>query len=68
MAPVAGNPQLFQTGFWMLLTFPSAGAWIVPQPSQNIWVTLAKTLEQDNLCLSMDSVDNPLSMCLVGVP
>lgn len=52
----------------MFLTFPSAGAWIVPQPSQNIWVTLAKTLQQDNLCLSVGSADNPLSTCLLGAP
>ncbi|RMB92639.1 hypothetical protein DUI87_30948 [Hirundo rustica rustica] len=37
-------------------------------PNQNIWVILAKALQQDNLCLSMGSVDNLLSMCLVGVP
>lgn len=37
-----------------------------PSAQQNIWVTLAKTLQQDSLCLSMGSVDNPLSMCLVG--
>lgn len=52
----------------MLLTFPSAGSWIVPQPSENIEVTVAKTSQQDNLCLSMGSVDSPLSMCLVGAP
>ncbi|RMC21439.1 hypothetical protein DUI87_02305 [Hirundo rustica rustica] len=50
------------------ISFPSANTWIVPQANQNIWVTLAKTLQQDNLCLSMGNVDNPLSTCLVGVP
>lgn len=48
--------------------FPSAGVWIFPQPNHNIWVTLAKTLQHDNLCLSMGCMDNPLSMYLVGVP
>ncbi|RMC12053.1 hypothetical protein DUI87_11186 [Hirundo rustica rustica] len=38
------------------------------KPNENIWVTLAKTLQQDNLCLSMGSIDNQLSTCLVGVP
>lgn len=52
----------------MLLTFPPAGSWIVPQPRENIWVTVAKTSQQDNLCLSMGSVDSPLAMCLVRVP
>lgn len=41
----------------MLFTFPSAGVWIVPQPNQNIWVTL-----------SIASLDNLLSSCLVGIP
>ncbi|TRZ06918.1 hypothetical protein HGM15179_020188 [Zosterops borbonicus] len=64
---MAVDHQLFTIVLWMLLTFPSAVAWIVPQPNQNIWVTLAKTLQQDNLCLS-GSLDNPLLTCLVGIP
>lgn len=39
-----------------------------PQPKQNIWVTLAKTLQQDSLCMPMGSVNIPLSTCLVGIP
>ena len=53
---------------WMLFAIPHAFSWLVPQPSHNVWVTLAKTLNQDNLCLSMGSVDNSLSTCLVGIP
>ncbi|RMC20406.1 hypothetical protein DUI87_01256 [Hirundo rustica rustica] len=64
MSPAAGNSQLLQIGLWMILTFSSANAWIVPQPNQNTWVTLAKALQQDNLCLSTGSVDNLLSTCL----
>ncbi|KAL9869560.1 syncytin-A-like [Geothlypis trichas] len=56
------------TAAWMLVTVPCALGWISPQPSHNVWVTLAKTLNQDNMCLSMGSVDNPLSTCLVGIP
>ncbi|XP_032932166.1 uncharacterized protein LOC117005046 [Catharus ustulatus] len=56
------------TAAWMLLTAPHACGWIAPQPNQNVWVTLAKTLKQDNLCLSMGNLDNPLSTCLVGIP
>ncbi|TRZ07396.1 hypothetical protein HGM15179_019703 [Zosterops borbonicus] len=47
---------------------PHAFSWVVPQPSHNVWVTLAKTLNQDNLCLSMGILDNPLPTCLVGIP
>lgn len=42
--------------------------WIYSQPKQNIWVTLAKTLQQDSLCMSMGSVNDPLSTCLVRIP
>ncbi|XP_053859957.1 uncharacterized protein LOC128822292 [Vidua macroura] len=55
------------TAAWMLFTVPYAFGWISPQPSHNVWVTLAKTLKQDNMCLSMGSIDNPLSTCLVGI-
>lgn len=51
---------------WILL--PSeVVAWIVPQPKANVWVTLAKALQQDHMCLSMGSVNDPLSSCLVGI-
>ncbi|RMC03576.1 hypothetical protein DUI87_19751 [Hirundo rustica rustica] len=43
-------------------------AWKIGQPPENVWETLAKTLRQDNLCLSMGSVSSPLSSCLVGIP
>lgn len=56
------------TAAWMFLTALHACGWITPQPNQNVWVTLAKTLKQDNLCLSMGNLDNPLSTCLVGIP
>lgn len=45
-----------------------AAAGIVPQPRQNIWVTLAKTLQQENICLSTAAARDPMSTCLVGVP
>ncbi|XP_018860996.1 uncharacterized protein LOC109022418 [Parus major] len=43
-------------------------AWIVPQPRQNIWVTLAQTLQQENICLFTAAAKNPMSTCLVGIP
>lgn len=45
----------------------SARPWIVKQPKENLWVTLAKSLKQDSLCLSMESATNPMSTCLVGI-
>nr|XP_041569884.1 uncharacterized protein LOC121469240 [Taeniopygia guttata] len=43
-------------------------AWIIPQPPTNVWVTLAKALNQDHLCLSTSSAANPFLSCLVGIP
>ncbi|RMB88622.1 hypothetical protein DUI87_35010 [Hirundo rustica rustica] len=51
-----------------LLMLLDIKAWKMGQPPENVWVTLAKTLRQDNLCLSMGSVSSPLSSCLVGTP
>ncbi|RMB88297.1 hypothetical protein DUI87_35336 [Hirundo rustica rustica] len=50
-----------------LLMLLNIKAWKMGQPPENVWVTLAKTLQQDNLCLSMGSVSSPLSLCLVGI-
>ncbi|XP_053798685.1 uncharacterized protein LOC128788017 [Vidua chalybeata] len=54
----------FVTILWLHL----AGSWLVPQPKENVWVTLAKSIGQKQLCMAMGSVDSPLSTCLVGVP
>ncbi|XP_063249615.1 uncharacterized protein LOC134548648 [Prinia subflava] len=43
-------------------------AWIVPQPQENVWAVLAKSLGQDHICLSQTSASNPLASCLVGIP
>ncbi|RMB96096.1 hypothetical protein DUI87_27382 [Hirundo rustica rustica] len=51
-----------------LLMLLNIKAWKIGQPPENVWVTLAKTLRQDNLCLSMGSVSSPPSSCLVGIP
>ncbi|XP_059717972.1 uncharacterized protein LOC132335432 [Haemorhous mexicanus] len=53
---------------YLLLTIQVASGWIIPQLKQNVWVTLAKSLQQENLCMTMGSVDDPLSTCLVGIP
>ncbi|OWK52528.1 Pol polyprotein [Lonchura striata] len=60
--------QLIAATLPILLWLHVADGWVVPQPKENIWITLAKSLQQDNLCLAMGNVDNPLSTCLVGVP
>ncbi|RMC19741.1 hypothetical protein DUI87_03305 [Hirundo rustica rustica] len=52
----------------LLLLNSLAAAWIIPQPRQNVWVTLAQTLPQENICLSIASTENPMSTCLVGIP
>ncbi|RMC22443.1 hypothetical protein DUI87_00757 [Hirundo rustica rustica] len=52
----------------LLLLNSLATAWIIPQPCQNVWVTLAQTLPQENICLSTASTENPMSTCLVGIP
>ncbi|TRZ06690.1 hypothetical protein HGM15179_020417, partial [Zosterops borbonicus] len=38
--------------------------WIMPQPHQNVCVTLAQTLQQENICLSTAAAENPMSTCL----
>ncbi|KAF4797752.1 hypothetical protein TURU_070614 [Turdus rufiventris] len=43
-------------------------AWIVPQPCQNICVTLVQTVQQEDMCLSTAAARDPMSTCLVGIP
>ncbi|KAF4804964.1 hypothetical protein TURU_003036 [Turdus rufiventris] len=43
-------------------------AWIMPQPRQNMWVTLAQTFQQENICLSTAAARDSMSTCLVGIP
>ncbi|XP_063257816.1 uncharacterized protein LOC134559070 [Prinia subflava] len=52
--------------FASLLTI--AQAWLVPQPQQNVWTVLAKSLGQDHICLNQASAANPMASCLVGIP
>ncbi|RMC00161.1 hypothetical protein DUI87_22762 [Hirundo rustica rustica] len=49
------------------LAAPVSG-WLVPQPKANVWVTLARAMGQDHICLPATSADNPLMTCLVGIP
>ncbi|RMC04205.1 hypothetical protein DUI87_19024 [Hirundo rustica rustica] len=48
----------------LLLLNSLAAAWFIPQLHQNVWVTLAQTLLQENICLSTASTENPMSTCL----
>lgn len=41
---------------------------ILPQPKENVWVTLANVTGQNSLSLSTATPNNPFSMCLIGVP
>lgn len=70
MLLLKANHHRFTITLWMLLTLLPVAVWIVLQPNQNIWVTLAKTLQKDNMCLSMESIENLLSylLCLLGIP
>ncbi|RMC09885.1 hypothetical protein DUI87_12671 [Hirundo rustica rustica] len=52
----------------LLLLNSLAAAWIIPQPCQNVWVTLAQTLPQENIYLSTASTENPMSTCLARMP
>lgn len=38
-----------------------------PSAQTKLWVTLEKTLQQDNLCLAMGDLSDPLATCLVGI-
>ncbi|XP_063280555.1 uncharacterized protein LOC134565100 isoform X2 [Prinia subflava] len=63
------NPMMNPIQVVILLMLNSlVAAWIVPQPRQNVWVTLAQTLQQENICLSTAAAKNPMSTCLVGIP
>ncbi|XP_063249639.1 uncharacterized protein LOC134548676 [Prinia subflava] len=63
------NPMMNPIQVVILLMLNSlAAAWIIPQPRQNVWVTLAQTLQQENICLSTAAAKNPMSTCLVGIP
>lgn len=52
----------------VLVSFRLADAWVVPQPKANVWTTLAKSLNQTGLCMSLGSSEDPMSTCLVGIP
>ncbi|XP_058716953.1 uncharacterized protein LOC131590705 [Poecile atricapillus] len=52
----------------LVLLVAQAAAWIVPQPKQNVWVMLVKSLQRDELCLSTGAAGNPMTTCLVGIP
>ncbi|XP_074713454.1 syncytin-2-like [Strix uralensis] len=54
--------------FGLCWNLHQAEGWVVPQPKQNIWVTLANMTHQETLCLSTANPENPFSTCLVGVP
>ncbi|KAF4803357.1 hypothetical protein TURU_016966 [Turdus rufiventris] len=62
------NPVMNPIQVVFLLTLNSlAAAWIISQPHQNIWVTLAQTLQQEKICLSTAAARHPMSTSLVGV-
>lgn len=44
----------------------SRSAWIIPQPQQNVWVTMANATGQDITCLSLAAPQHPFCICRVG--
>ncbi|KAM9591460.1 uncharacterized protein ACIBXB_006253 [Morphnus guianensis] len=54
--------------FGLYWNLPQGEGWVVSQPKQNVWVTLADMIHQDTTCFATASPENPFSTCLVGVP
>ncbi|XP_051640625.1 uncharacterized protein LOC127469851 [Manacus candei] len=54
--------------FVLCLMILPVNGWMVPQPKQNVWVTLVEMIHQETLCLSLANPENPFSTCLVGLP
>lgn len=52
----------------LLGALPEVSPWLVQQPKENVWMTLAKALKQDSLHLRMGSTSDSVSTCLVGIP
>ena len=56
----------------LLLTIAAVIGYCQPrvsiQPRCNIWVTLANMTEQEAMCLSQASANDPFTTCLVGNP
>lgn len=59
---------VLQVHLLLMLLISSVDSWLVPQPKENVWVILAKFLQQDSLCMKTNAVEDPMSMCLVGIP
>lgn len=53
---------------FLLNAMPPSRPCLVRQPKEKVWVMLVKTLQQDSMCLSVASTQDPMLMCLVGVP
>ncbi|XP_049650032.1 uncharacterized protein LOC126035463 [Accipiter gentilis] len=54
--------------FGLYWNLPQGEGWVISQPKQNVWVTLANMTHQDTLCLATATPENPFSTCLVGLP
>nr|XP_025964554.1 uncharacterized protein LOC112988330 [Dromaius novaehollandiae]XP_025964555.1 uncharacterized protein LOC112988330 [Dromaius novaehollandiae] len=56
------------SGYFLAISACLVQGWIVPQPKENVWVTLANVTGQDTICLSTATPQNPFSTRLVGLP
>ncbi|XP_058698353.1 uncharacterized protein LOC131580759 [Poecile atricapillus] len=61
-------PKTVITILSVMLAVAQTKGWIVPQPKQNVWMMLAKSLQREELCLSTGAAGNPMTTCLVGIP
>lgn len=51
----------------VICMMPPVVVWIILQPKTNVWVMLAKALQQDHMCFSMNGIKDLLSTCLVEI-
>lgn len=55
----------------LLMIFRRGNMEIGPQhfsPRTNVWVSLAKRINQTNFCVSLAQPESPFHTCLIGVP
>ncbi|XP_021252233.1 uncharacterized protein LOC110398677 [Numida meleagris] len=68
MGSSKGSAALFVGITFICRAIIMNAAWVPSQPKTNVWVTLARAIGQNTLCLSMSSSDSPFTTCLVGLP
>ena len=62
------NLKGFLAAFGLLWVTHISEEWMIQQPKQNVWVTLANITHQEAICLSVATPESPFSTCLVCLP